>query len=69
MQFIYVVHCHFLGVFLGCLGSFAEVFDGKDKGRDLAELVEEFSCVSGKATGMSSGSGTIEDWQLVPLEG
>ena len=59
----------FLGVFLGCSGSFAEVFDGKDTGTDSAELLEEFSCVSGRATGMGSGSGTIEDWQLVSLVG
>ena len=36
---------------------------------DSAELLEEFSCVSGRATGMGSGSGTIEDWQLVSLVG
>ena len=59
----------FLGVFLGYSGSFAEVFDGKDTGSDSAELLEEFSCVSGRATGMGSGSGTIEDWQLVSLVG
>ena len=54
---------------MGCSGSFAEVFDGKDTGSDSAELLEEFSCVSGRATGMGSGSGTIEDWQLVSLVG
>ena len=54
---------------MGCSGSFAEVFDGKDTGSDSAELLEEFSCVSGRATGMGSGSGTIEDRQLVSLVG
>ena len=54
---------------MSCSGSFAEVFDGKDKGSDSAELVEELSCVSGRATGMGSGSGMIEDWQLVSLVG
>ena len=54
---------------MGCSGSFAEVIDGKDTGTISAELLEEFSCVSGTATGVGRGSSTIEGWQLVSLVG
>ena len=48
------------------------MFDSKDTDSDSAELLEELRCGSGRDTGilhLGSGSGAIEEWQLVSVVG